>query len=1079
MQIDAAALASLSRVPGFPSRTAPFPPALAPTLAPLPSFWTAHYTSPFQDTGATDPLPHEADVVVIGSGLTGVSAVDELVRLHLASSSSEHTREEEQPTLRIVVLEARTFCSGATGRNGGHLTAYPIARFGTLCARWGVDEAKRAVRLEEEGVRWVLDGCEREDWTEDVELRSGKGTLVMFDTPEQVHEVEVQLALAAEAGEDVGQARWVSSKEAMETYGAKTFRALLVPGNTLYPLKLVTKLFGRASSRVEEAAATTAAAGHRSPISLDLYTHCLVDAVEQSPDLRPASKPTWLVRTARGTIKTSHVLHATNAYASHALPSLASPSFSAGRKLPTRAQMLELVPSTPPKREEAWANAFSSENAPRNSTYFFQRAVKETQKGGGEGNVQGGEILIGGMRERVPGMEWGVADDGALNPVVGDALRGAVGDMFPSRFGHEGEGLRVGMEWTGVLGYREEGNPMVGPIHIDGEKQDGQWIATSDGVGRPDTRLDEEGEVEGGWLWPACAICEISAPTSLPPEDRSSGRVHLLRAASSSSSSSSSSRDEYRPSHTRSRSPAAPRLASPPVRHPRRTMRWTAEECADVLAVGDAYIEPGGNMGLGWEELRSKLTSAARERSVGAVKSKYLQLTKERKKEDDALGEGQASVERERKGDLVVSEEEAGPSVLVPVSSGPLSPSAQLLVDRTVAATHAYIAGAANPFADPPPPPPSAEWTIGEDAALLTAMCTAPIPLNWQRPAALISPIAQRLTVVLVQALQTLNLPTPQQVIPVAPPAPRPSLVPPPAALLTRSVPLPLAFVPVAAPFVTPASTGTSAFVPPRSTTSDSSGSTSSIATPFHTAPSTSPTTSLSFSSTNAGQAHLSPDRETTSALSLSPEQPILLVSRPPPPQTSGLSASRGVGAAIPPFPARTSPTFVPAATAAGPSGLGPSNLRSMQVEAVSSAARRPTMSLGPMPDDAPAEQQQQQVNDPDWALREKVKRHLGGASARPAAQTSPSEPRESAKGVLRDEDGEDGEGEDGDVALPFALPGMVVTPKATAAPPPATPLAKDGGKKREREGEKGETTKQEKRVKFAVDADDDDGRAR
>lgn len=145
-----------------------------------------------------------------------------------------------------------------------------------------------------------------------------------------------------------------------------------------------------------------------------------------------------------------------------------------------------------------------------------------------------------------------------------------------------------------------------------------------------------------------------------------------------------------------------------------------------------------------------------------------------------------------------------------------------------------------------------------------------------------------------------------------------------------------------------------------------------------------------------------------------------------------------------------------------------------MQVEAVSSAAaRRPSMSLGPMPDDAPA--QQQQVVDPDWALREKVKRHLGGASARPAAQTSASEPGESAKAVLRDEDGEDGEGEDGDVALPFALPGMVVTPKATAAPPPGTPLTKDGGKKRE----KGETTKREKRVKFAVDADDDDGRAR
>lgn len=51
----------------------------------------------------------EADVVIIGSGMTSVS-------LCLALYSA-------CPELRIVVLEARGLCSGATGCNGGYCKA--------------------------------------------------------------------------------------------------------------------------------------------------------------------------------------------------------------------------------------------------------------------------------------------------------------------------------------------------------------------------------------------------------------------------------------------------------------------------------------------------------------------------------------------------------------------------------------------------------------------------------------------------------------------------------------------------------------------------------------------------------------------------------------------------------------------------------------------------------------------------------------------------------------------------------------------------------------------------------------------
>ena len=75
-----------------------------PLLSPTISYWQvpehslASYRSPF---------PTTADVVIIGSGITGISIT--------------RTLFEQDPSLKVVVLEARKLCSGATGRNGGHI----------------------------------------------------------------------------------------------------------------------------------------------------------------------------------------------------------------------------------------------------------------------------------------------------------------------------------------------------------------------------------------------------------------------------------------------------------------------------------------------------------------------------------------------------------------------------------------------------------------------------------------------------------------------------------------------------------------------------------------------------------------------------------------------------------------------------------------------------------------------------------------------------------------------------------------------------------------------------------------------
>lgn len=85
------------------------PPCSPPNSKdPLLSFWLKEFESPLSNRGEHDQLPQEADVVVIGSGLTGVCAVDRLVEA-LCSIKGERK-------VRVVVVEAREFCSGATGQ---------------------------------------------------------------------------------------------------------------------------------------------------------------------------------------------------------------------------------------------------------------------------------------------------------------------------------------------------------------------------------------------------------------------------------------------------------------------------------------------------------------------------------------------------------------------------------------------------------------------------------------------------------------------------------------------------------------------------------------------------------------------------------------------------------------------------------------------------------------------------------------------------------------------------------------------------------------------------------------------------
>lgn len=86
-------------------------PVSLPRENPTVSYWQDP-PSYLADARTTADLPEKADIVIIGSGITGAA-----IAWNLLGSDAEAKDGDSIPP-SVVMLEARTACSGATGRNG-------------------------------------------------------------------------------------------------------------------------------------------------------------------------------------------------------------------------------------------------------------------------------------------------------------------------------------------------------------------------------------------------------------------------------------------------------------------------------------------------------------------------------------------------------------------------------------------------------------------------------------------------------------------------------------------------------------------------------------------------------------------------------------------------------------------------------------------------------------------------------------------------------------------------------------------------------------------------------------------------
>ncbi|EUC59500.1 FAD-dependent oxidoreductase [Rhizoctonia solani AG-3 Rhs1AP] len=439
-------------------RTAPLP-----TPNPTKSFWldSEAATNPLGHVGSTGSLPEVADIVIIGSGITGCSAAYHLSQLFQRSGGKKNQS--------VVILEARDFCSGATGRNGGHLTAATVHDFQQRVEIHGVDEALRAVALEKHTVASIIDFLDETPGApKGVDLVRGGHVSLLF-TPAEIEAARKDIEEATKAGMDLAGVEYLEPDVTKQRFRVE-LPAVYSPGHTLWPSKLVTMLYQHAKGDGIAKSWLSSATSWFSPsapssFSLNLFTHAPVNSVEP---ISQDSTHRWLVVTQRGSIKARYVVHATNAYASHLLPQLAGPAKGI---VPTRAQCMAARGSI---EAHKWPVVGWGGN--EGYEYWFARPPERFD----EKTL----VILGGGRETVvPNHEINIADDSSLNPVVSQSLHNFLPRLYPGDF----EESEPEMEWTGIMGFTRSRDPMVGQVYSDtGKPLAGQYIAAGySGHGMP------------------------------------------------------------------------------------------------------------------------------------------------------------------------------------------------------------------------------------------------------------------------------------------------------------------------------------------------------------------------------------------------------------------------------------------------------------------------------------------------------------------------------------------------------------------------------------------------------------------
>jgi len=347
----------------------------------------------------------DADVAVVGGGLTGLSAA-----YHLAAA---------QPGARVVLLEADALGGGASGRNTGMLGPGVGQSLPALVARLGRDQAAALYRRTLEAVNDVQALCAREAIACDLQMT---GQLLRARSRGDRRRLARQAALMGELAlpferlDDAAAARRLRLPPAPGGDGDGPAALRFAHAGVLHPGKLVAGLAMRAAAR-----------------GATLFTRARVAAIDAGAGRRRAV----VTLAGGGAVRADDVVIATAGYTSGA-------GLLRGRVLPVHLQALATAP-LPADALAAlgWRGREGVVEARRIFNYFRLTADDR--------------LVFGGAAPRYHWAGRQPAGDGAR---AAASLGGRLAAVFPAEAGIDR--VPITHAWSGVIGYTLDALPVIG-----------------------------------------------------------------------------------------------------------------------------------------------------------------------------------------------------------------------------------------------------------------------------------------------------------------------------------------------------------------------------------------------------------------------------------------------------------------------------------------------------------------------------------------------------------------------------------------------------------------------------------------
>ncbi|EMC97688.1 hypothetical protein BAUCODRAFT_130769 [Baudoinia panamericana UAMH 10762] len=382
----------------------------------------------------TPELPAECDIAIIGAGLAGVSTAYHIRKL------TSHLKAEERP--HIVIVEARQVCSGATGRNGGHIKT----RTPTLlrhAERYGPEQADEYAAYVDAHVYAIKHAVEAEGLDCEFELRRSYD---VFVDREEAPSMKTKFSSALEAGHAWTKYRDFIDGDMAEQVtairGAKA--AISCPIGSFWPYKFVSQLL----AKLVEARAVNVHTN--TPVQNLTYDHA-------------SSKN--ILHTPREQLKAKEVVFATNGYTAGLLAAYKD------QIVPTRGTACHIVPTkgpifphlshtyninylSPPPSSSTTDSKDDKSDAEARVDYLNPRPDPHSSI-----IVGGGKWTYGADRSLWDG-NW---DDATLIPEVFPHFDGLMQRHFLG-WEEARSGARMVRCWTGIQGYTGDGMPHVGRV---------------------------------------------------------------------------------------------------------------------------------------------------------------------------------------------------------------------------------------------------------------------------------------------------------------------------------------------------------------------------------------------------------------------------------------------------------------------------------------------------------------------------------------------------------------------------------------------------------------------------------------